>query len=410
MMADLETAEVFDLWSGLWLLSTAIGRRIIVNRPRLPIHLNVYCIFVGESGWPRKSTAISHALRVARGYLDEHATKNILVTDASTPAAMVQALVKSSNDDNSATLTIAVSELVRFLGREAGGTDLPGMLTDLYDCPELVESPGTIARGPTSIRNAYVTFLSASTPAWLHRSINVDVISGGFTSRIIFIYADKGKGRIPWPSGRRLFNANRLVKLLHTTVTNCLSGSNGKIELEREALATFSNWYTRRSFHRDDFRASFESREDEHVLRLAALLCINRGTWTCSEHDIRNAISIIEHAKKSASNIFETNLSRDRTTLGIQSVLHVLSEAPAGGIKQSELASRVRHRFSIDDLKSCLSVLKELQLVRELRGQSPKGGRPHTRWVATARLNGVDIGAMNLEEIVEKIPLYHKEM
>ena len=391
MMNDLETARSFDLWGGLWLLSMAASRGTVVARPRLPIFLNMYCILVGESGWPRKSTAVKHALRVARRFIDEYDRETILVTDATTPQKLILELVTQSKTFEKATAVIAISELVRFLGRDAASVDMPGLLTDLYDCPEIAESPGTIARGATVIRNAYLTFLSASTPAWLARGVNQEAISGGFTSRILFIVAMEGKNRIPWPKDETKFDTDKLVGWLHRIRRFSNSDCKGIITLESDTLKAFSEWYTTRTLHRDDFRASFESREDEHILRIGALLSLNEKRSSISLTNFCIAQSLVELAKQRATEIFDVGVSYDKTTLGIEAVLSALSTTSRGeGIKQGDLAKQVRHRCNSSDLTAILDVLQHLSAVRKYRAKPAKGGRPYILWIPTEELTFVD--------------------
>ena len=66
-MQSQETAHIYDFWCGLWCISTACGRNAYVARPRAPVFLNLYIVLVGESGVPRKTTAVNTAARVVRG-------------------------------------------------------------------------------------------------------------------------------------------------------------------------------------------------------------------------------------------------------------------------------------------------------------------------------------------------------
>ncbi|CAB4163146.1 Protein of unknown function DUF3987), partial [uncultured Caudovirales phage] len=193
-MSRLETPLIYDLTCGLWLLSTTVGRLLKVNRPKAPVYLNGYYIICAEAGITRKSTAI----RMAETILNEAAIPEIQVFNSSvTPEAMLDRMSINSAQTGRTHVAIVVSELVTFMGREAYSGGMPGVLTDLYDAPQV----RTIERmsGTRTLKNVYVSFLAGSTPSWLIRAINPDVIEGGFTSRCLFVIAERRKQLVPWP-------------------------------------------------------------------------------------------------------------------------------------------------------------------------------------------------------------------
>ena len=168
-------------------------------------------------------------------------------------------------------------------------TSMPTLLTDLYDCPSHRHGGGTIARGECIQRNVWINFLSASTPMWLLKSVNPNVIEGGFTSRCMFIISNEPKQKIPWPDGadtedERAWLLSDLVRIRN------LAANSDPILPTDGAIATFRKWYNSRDHALDTYQQTFESREDAHVLRIAALLCINDDSWRIDHQHIVRAI------------------------------------------------------------------------------------------------------------------------
>src|SRR5690606_2971874 len=134
---------------------------------------------------------------------------------------------------------------------------------------------GTIGRGKTEIRDVFLSFLAASTPTWLARAINPDVVEGGFTSRCMFIVSEQRKKRIAWPSAKNedtSWFVEELQKIRQKAATV------QRLDLTPGALKAFTTWYNNKTESRDPFSASFESREDAHVLRLAGYLAVDDGS------------------------------------------------------------------------------------------------------------------------------------
>lgn len=394
-MSPLETPLAYDFWCGLWLISNAIGRRITVNRPGAPVFLNLYMVLCADAGTTRKSTAIRRCEAVYRaaGFHDA-----ITIGGSITPERLVEQLAIRSGEGRDATAGIIVSELVTFLGKERYTIALPGLLTDLYDCPT-IQDYSRVSTGSRVINNVFVTFAAASTPAWLVRAINPDVIEGGFTSRCLFIIEERRKHMVAWPDTTKGGGIDPLVcDLLRIRAQAERWGDKG-ISLTDIAKSRFIQWYERRgeSDTSDPFTASFEAREDHHILRLAALLCANDDSWMIDAHHINHAIRIISHHKRTGAALFGANKENARLMAGIDKLRSVLTEAGEIGITQSELLFKVRAHLKTRELEYAMAIMHELEMVQ--RFELPTGGRQKTVWRGTNRLNIRDLNKLLMERL-----------
>lgn len=372
-----ETPKAYDFWTALWLLSVAIGRDILVDRPGAPIYLNIYCILVAESGVTRKSTSVRRAVNFARKFCDE---KNLLIESKITPEKLEFDLTLQTLEYERARACIAIDELVKFLGRERYVEAMPTLLTDLYDCPDLRVGGGTLLRGRSTLRNVYINFLSASTPSWLLRAVNPDVIEGGFTSRVIFVVAEQPKRRAPWPERPEADTAIAIgiyLSRIHETAAQVQT-----ISISDGAKKKFSAWYKSRDIKRDPFRASFQSREDSHVLRVAALLAVNDDTWEIQNQHIVNAIRIITEAREDGAAIFEGTGANSKIVLGVDALRDKLLAAGINGVKQSELTKALQRYMDAEHVRTALDIMHDLDMVQRFDGIKLGKGRPITMWRA----------------------------
>lgn len=390
-----ETPYAYDFWTALWVLSVALGRDIVVLRPSAPVYLNMYCVLVAESGVTRKSTAVRRAVAFTRDLCDE---KNQLIESKITPEKLEFDLFMQTVEHDSARASIAIDEMVKFLGKEKYVETMPTLLTDLYDCPEIRVGGGTLLRGSTILRNVHINFLSASTPSWLLRAVNPDVIEGGFTSRVLFIVSEKAKRSAPWPIApdedgkRQLKERLRTIKEFASTVPS--------IALSEGAMNKFRNWYKSRELKRDPYRASFQSREDGHVLRVAALLSVSDNTWEIQSNHIVSAIKLVVETREDGAAIFEGTGTNSRLVLGVDAIRDKLLAAGIGGIKQSELTKALQRYMDAAQCKTALDVMHELQMVQRFEGINVGKGRPTTIWRAKQSLiatNALDTIINSLE-------------
>jgi hypothetical protein len=364
-MSYVETAESYDFWCALWAIGTGVGRGVYVDRPNSPVYLNWYIILAAESGTTRKSTAITSI----SGILEGTAT---LLTGKTSPENLELYLHDNSTANGKATAHFAVSELVTILGREGYMSTMPGLLTDLYDCQKLRTSPGTLAMGELVQKNVYVTFLSASTPSWLVTAINPSVIEGGFTSRVIFVVDDNRKRSIAWPRRRESDEFDSLRSSFGKLREE--GQANEQIGISKGGLKKFSNWYNSRATHTDPFMSSFEAREDDHLLRIAACLAVNDGTLEIQSGHIGHGSKIISQVKNGAFRLFGGDFSHHAKLAGaISRVREILIKSGTDGIKHSDLQRRVVRHLDAKELRTLMNILHEcgmIQIFKVKKGRS----------------------------------------
>lgn len=391
-MDPLETPHAYDFWTGCFVLSAAMGRHIIVDRGGASVFLNLFAILVAESGVTRKSTAIRHGSTFVRAFADSFE----LVETKITPELLEEKLSRRGHATGSSAAIISISELVTFLGREKYVSSMPTLLTDLYDCPTVRSGGGSISTGSRDMQNVFVSFLSASTPSWLVRAVNPDVIEGGFTSRVVFIVAEEPKHRRPWPGE---LDAKLYDKILDRLRKISAKAKNvTKISISDGGRKAFEKWYKSRTLHRDAFRSSFQSREDAHILRLAAFLCINDDTWHIQHSHILSAIKIITQVREDGAAIFEGTGTTSKFITGLDKLRDKLLSAGINGIKQRELTKVCANYIDAETMRASLDIMHDLGMLQCFQDVQLGRGRPATIWRATSLLTASNA----LDRIVDK--------
>lgn len=391
-----ETPYAYDFWTACWLLSVACGRGIVVERGNASVYLNLFIILVAESGTTRKSTGVRRASSLARN-LAGSPVSQLFIDSKITPEKLEFDLAMQTAEHGHAYATIAIDELVKFLGQEKYVKGMPTLLTDLYDAPEIRTGGGTLVRGRCVLRNVFVNFLSASTPTWLLRAVNPDVIEGGFTSRVIFVVAERAKSSLPF--GGSVDEALRQEIEQHLSDVHAQASGTSTIPISEGARRKFSTWYKGRDTKRDAFRASFQSREDAHVLRLAALLSISDGLWEIQAHHISIAIRVITETREDGATIFEGTGTNTRLVLAADTIRDKLLAVGVGGIKQGDLTKSLQGRANADEIKTILNVMHDLGMVQRFENIQVGRGRPVTLWRALQSL----LNTKAVDEVIEAV-------
>lgn len=407
-MSDQETPSIYDFFGAVWVLSNVLGRGVIVDRPRAPVHLNMYVILVSESGIMRKSTSIRHASSVLRDFLDQTENKTMLVESKTSAGAMLNELHFMAARDGESSMVFVASELAASFGRAAGMANLVALLTDLYDCPDVRTGGGSLTRQYTlgqsskiNLQNVYISFLGGTTPSWLERAITPTIIEGGFTSRCYFIVGKQRKRTIAWPdqwqdSGAR----QRLVDQLKEIKDASRDGAS-RMGINQVGIASFTKWYNERIIHKDAYRESFESREDGHVLRFAALFAANEGHWLINDDHIRRAINVVAGIKSDGAFLFTGSNAKVVDVKWIKKLRDVLLAAETG-ISRADLTKLMNARsLRTIELQSTIKILHELDLisVHEVYRADNLPGRPKTVYKPTMYLRNEAF----LEDVVRKL-------
>lgn len=397
-MSETETPRAYDMWAALWLMGNAIGRNCIIDRPRAPVFFNWYVILTAESGVTRKSTAVRAATNMLADVSEQNGWQLDIAQTRMSPEALEIRLHDLTREFGHSHMVVSVSELVTAMGREGYLRGMPGLLTDLYDCHERRMGIGTNKFKGYETRNLFVSLLSASTPTWLIKSINPDVIEGGFTSRVMFIHEERRKKRVPWPTEGANDGEVRNSLLGHLTRLRTTAARVGKVRITDGGLRAFDTWYRRRSESLDAFRSSFESREDAHVLRLAGCFAANDGKWQIERHHITRATGEITRVKETSASLFDVSATTSSTMAAIDRVRQLLLQAGLDGITQTRITVSCQHICPAERVRLILDILYELDMV-QLFETSIGPGRPKRIWRATNKITGQHVMEQILREI-----------
>lgn len=364
---NLETPKDFDFWGAVWIISLILNRHLVINRPNAPLFPNFYITLIADSGECRKSTAINCANDVLSQIIDEKDKINIMTSTTST-ARFNYILTKASLEDKKCTIGINCSEFITFYKNK----NIIECFTDLYDCPTERIGYGTFTNGEINIRNVFVSSFAASTPNYYFKAITKEEIEGGFTSRNIIIPAEAGKRRIAWSESIGSTSGSVVIgREIKKFVTN----SQIQFNLSTKAIQRYSQWYLRRRKSNDLYTRTFEAREQDFVLKLAAILAVNDRVREISEEHIQNAIKVIQNVKKKAQKFFNSELYVEETdtyTKTVERIRDIIHSKGSNGIQHRELYLRVHNSCTSDEYNYIINMMHELGMIEKLQPYKSK--------------------------------------
>lgn len=245
-----EAPDILHFWTGISTIAGALRRNVWIDQVGFQWTPNFYIFLVGPAGVVTKSTTLNYGM----GLLEE-------VPDIffGPPTATWQGLLPALKDaiqtvkwtdakgDEHHTpvsaLTIPVSELGTFL--KAKDDEFMSFLIGLWDgqLSKRGYSKRTQDRGEVRVENPWINIIGCTTPTWLQANMPTSMIGGGFLSRVIFVYANKKRRLVAYPS--REWNRVALIDTKTKLVEDLreIATIRGEYQMPDDVLDWGEAWY-----------------------------------------------------------------------------------------------------------------------------------------------------------------------
>lgn len=187
---DTPSCERFRRWAAIHAVGAAGERRIWSNINGMKLFPNLFLFLVGPPG-VGKSAAINPVSEVLRRAQVVH----IAPTDM-TKQGFLDVLIEAGGGGIDASgepfdykfMSICISELSNFMDKYDGA--LAGLLTDLFDCPPILEEKKRGQAGdPKVILFPGVSFIMGTATQNLGATISDEMWGSGFMARVILVYS-----------------------------------------------------------------------------------------------------------------------------------------------------------------------------------------------------------------------------
>ena len=381
-----ETPRHFWTWAGLFVLSTAVQRKIWTPFGQKKLFPNLYVMIIAPPGWARKSVPLRFSKRILKE-LD----LPIFVDSPSKRAFTKQldTLSRRSHFDlkvNDRILRMPQSplscispELSSFFALDI--KNMVEILTDLYDCPDTFDYL-TANSGEDKVVAPYITCLFASTPSWIASNLPQEAIGGGFTRRCVVVYGDTTKKELslPPPSDERLYRM--LVQdLQHIT------GITGEFQWSTEAFDYYDSWYKtlreKLKLIQDEKIQPFLSEVHSIAIKTAILA---HTAWSddlvISYNDMRLSIELLEKVIDTAGKAFSSH-GRSETAEDTNRVMMQLQMYPKEGLSEAELLSMNYRNTSRPVMAVILDTLVGMEKIKAVTNTTT--GKTRYYWIKQRR-------------------------
>jgi len=358
---ETESPRHFWLWSGLFILGSALQRRVWLPFGMETIYPNLFIMVVAPPGWSRKGAPVGFAKKILEDIglpvgIDSP-TKRHLTKRLAALSETEQFFYKGFKRPQ-APLALVSKELSSFLAVDP--KNMIEAITDLYDCHDKWDY-GTAGKGEDLLRNLCISCLFATTPDWLARNLPEEAIGGGFTSRFLLISGvDRYKEvPIPPPPPAELYKKLRADLEMIAHIAGEFVWGEGAEELFIEWYKGIKPWAD--SVGDDRLYAAFSR---VHVQVIRASMCIHvarKNDLVLERGDIETAIKLVKTTFETASEAFSAH---GRSPIGI--VLDkVIKQTKMFKTTTSSRLLKLNYRdVTLKGLQEILENLETMKLIR----------------------------------------------
>lgn len=307
-------------WTGVSTIAGALRRRVWIDQKYFQWTPCFYVILVAPPGVISKSTTANIGINLLREVPGIKFGPDVVTW---------QALIESMAGANEAAhdpvtdtylpmsaITICSDEFGTFLDPTDRG--MVDALVSLWDGKKGVFTKVTKSSGNDSVENPWINIIACTTPGWIKGNFPEYMIGGGFTSRCIFVFAERKRQLVAYPalSAPADFEEKReaLIRDLEQ-----ISLMIGEYHLTSEAVQWGVQWYERhwdtRPAHLDDDRfGGYIARKQTHIHKLAMVLSASRSSELFIEQDVlAMSAEFISALELDMPRVFETIGMTDKT-------------------------------------------------------------------------------------------------
>lgn len=273
----MESPRHMHFWTAVSTIAGALRRKVWFQEAYYTWYPNFFILFVAPPGVVAKSTTSSVGMKLLRQVPDI-----TFGPDVATMPALSVALSKCGQGfeingmiHQMAAITLEASEFGNLF--DPNDQAMTNFLIDMWDGKASFRKE-TKTAGVEEFINPWVNIIACTTPAWIAQNFPEVAIGGGFTSRCVFVYADKKSQLVAYPSRRIPKDFAERQRSLIADLTHISQNVAGEYTLTDEAYEWGEAWYSdhnlsNRHIHLDKDRfGGYLSRKQAHVHKLAMVL------------------------------------------------------------------------------------------------------------------------------------------
>lgn len=271
-----EAPRHMHFWVAVSTLAGALRRQVWIDMAYFKWYPNFYIILVAPPGIVSKSTTASIGMSLLKKVPDIKFGPDVVTWQALVGAFAEATVAFELNSEYypMSALTIVSSEFGNLLNPK--DTEMVDLFVHLWDGQPGNFEKKTKGSGNDTVENPWINLIACTTPSWIAGNFPEYMIGGGFTSRCIFVYAEKKQQLVAYPQEIVPDNLQRMAQNLLDDLT-LISMLKGEFKMTPGAFKYGKQWYEAHHASKhldldDDRFGGYLARKQTHIHKLAMIL------------------------------------------------------------------------------------------------------------------------------------------
>lgn len=304
-----EAPKLMHFFAGVSAIAGALRRKVWIDMKRFQWTPSFYIVFVAPPGIVAKSTTADIAMDLLK-----HIPGVKFGPDVITWPALVSAFASAGESFQfgdewfpMSALTLVASELGNLINPQ--DRDMVNLYITLWDGRKSLEKV-TKTSGNDSVEAPWINMLGCTTPHWIADNMPPATVGGGFTSRCVFVYAEKKEQFVAYVDEVvRDGDEEERLALIHDLEHIALN-LTGPYTILPEARAWGREWYedvwTNRPPELEDDRLDgYLARKQTHLHKLAMVMAASaRDEMVVTKEDLMMANQMLRSAEGDLVKVF----------------------------------------------------------------------------------------------------------
>lgn len=365
-----EAPDNFHRWTAISVVAGALRRHVWLDMRYFQWTTNMYIIFVAPPGIVSKSTTANigmNLLRQVEGikFGPDAVTWQALVYELQEAKEMFQLIDGEGEYHIMSALTCVCSEFGNFLNPH--DREMVDALVSLWDGQIGTWTKLTKTQGNNLIENPWLNVLACTTPDWIAGNFPDALIGGGFTSRCVFIYAEKKRHYTAYTDMEVPNDFNELQFKLIQDLEHIANNITGEYKLSASARAYGKVWYEKhyenppQDLVGERF-GGYIARKQTHIHKLAMVLAAAEyDKLIIDEHHLFNASNYVEMLEADMPKVF-SRIGTNYNQREIKALLYYV--CTKGEISNVDLYAKVLTKFKYKDYQEAMDSAAAMGFIR----------------------------------------------
>lgn len=276
-----EAPRLMHFWAGVSCIAACLRRKVWIDMKRFQWFPNFYIVFVAPPGIISKTTTMDMGMDLVK---EVPGIK--FGPDVVTWQALVTSFAEAQEDFQygedwvpMSPLTLASGELGNLLNPQ--DRDMVNLFIALWDGRKSFTKI-TKGSGNDVISAPWINMIGCTTPHWIADNMPSATVGGGFTSRCVFVYADRKQNFVAYPDEHVSADFEARAQALRSDLEHISVNLVGPATLTEGARAWGRAWYERmwstNNERIDDERLDgYLARKQTHMHKLALILSVSES-------------------------------------------------------------------------------------------------------------------------------------